>query len=81
MHHINFFSLDVENAELEVLKTLDFSLVRFDVIVVEADGSSAVKDEAVRQLLTDNDYHYHGHVIRNDWFVHASFNYAPGPPH
>ena len=73
MHHINFFSLDVENAELQVLKTLDFSLVRFDVIVVEADGTSAVKDESVKQLLMNNDYHHHGHIVRNDWFVHASF--------
>ena len=81
LQHINFLSLDVENAELEVLQTLDFSLVKFDVIVVEADGSSAAKDEAVKQLLTDSDYHHHGHVIRNDWFVHNSFNHAPSPPH
>lgn len=73
MHHIDFFSLDVENAELEVLKTLDFSLVRFDVIVVEADGTNASKDESVKQLLIDNNYKHHGHIVRNDWFVHASF--------
>ena len=79
LHHINFFSLDVENAELEVLKTVDFSLVRFDVIVVEADASSPVKDKAVKQLLADNQYHYHGHIIRNDWFVHTSL--IPDAPH
>lgn len=73
MHHINFFSLDVENAELQVLMTLDFSLVRFDVIVVEADGTSAEKDEAVKQLLMNHGYQYHGHIVRNDWFVHSSF--------
>ena len=72
LHHINFFSLDVENAEMEVLKTLDFSLFRFDVIVVEADGGSNSKYESVKELLMDNDYHYHGHVVRNDWFVHSS---------
>lgn len=64
LHHINIISLDVENAELEVSKTVDFSLVRFDVTVVAADASSAVKDKAVKQLLTDNQYHYDGHVIR-----------------
>ena len=73
LDRINFFSLDVENAEFEVLKTLDFSLVRFDVIVVEADGGSASGYDAVRKLLLDNHYLYHGHVVRNDWFVHTSF--------
>lgn len=51
---INFFSLDVETAELEVLRTLDFSLVRFDVIVVEADGGSVSTCESVKQLLLDS---------------------------
>lgn len=70
---INFFILDVENAELQVLKTLDFSLVRFDVIVVKAHGGSESKYEDVKQLLRDNNYNYHGPVVRNDWFVHASY--------
>lgn len=73
MHHINFFSLDVENAELQVLQTLDFSLVRFDVIVVEADGTSVLKDKSVKQLLMNNSYQHHAHIVRNDWFVHTSF--------
>lgn len=73
LHKVNFFSLDVENAELDVLKTLDFKQVSFDVIVVEADGGSASKYEEVKQLLLDNHYQYHGHVTRNDWFVHTSF--------
>lgn len=72
LYHINFFSLDVENAELEVLSTIDFSFVRFDVIVVEADGHNVTKDDAVKHLLNNHGYVFHGHVHRNDWFTHAS---------
>lgn len=34
---INFFSLDVEGAELEVLKTLDWNKVKIDVLMLEAE--------------------------------------------
>lgn len=56
IQHINFYVLDVEGGELAVLKSLDFSLLSFDVIVVEADGTNVTKDEAVRQLLTGAGY-------------------------
>ena len=36
--HIDFFSLDVEGAELAVLQTLDFSIVHINVIVIEQDS-------------------------------------------
>jgi hypothetical protein len=34
--HIQFFVLDTEGAELSILKTIDWSRVRFDVMVIEA---------------------------------------------
>ncbi len=46
--HVNFFVLDVEGAELAVLKAIDFSRLSFDVLCVEADGMSPEKDAAVR---------------------------------
>lgn len=36
--HVNFFSLDVEGAELEVIKGIDFSEFSFDVMVLERDN-------------------------------------------
>jgi len=45
-----------EGAELEVLKSLDFSAVRINVIAVEQDASSPEKDEAVRTLLLANGF-------------------------
>ena len=56
--------------------TIDFSQVVFEVIVVEAEGGSASKYEAVKQLLMDNHYQYHGHVVPNDWFVHVNSSFT-----
>ena len=76
MRHIDFFSLDVENAELQVLSSLDFSAVTIDVMVVEADGTSTEKDDAVRSLLQAEGFLHHSHVAHNDWFVHSRYDAA-----
>ena len=41
--HVDFFSLDVEGGELQVLQTLDWSRITMDVIVVETDGKNKSK--------------------------------------
>ena len=56
---INFFSLDVEGAELKVLETFNFDKVKIDVLMVEAEFFEAqggvhannAKIEAVRTLI------------------------------
>lgn len=48
---INLFSLDVEGAELLVLETIDFHVTNIQVLMVEMDGTNAIKDTAIRQLL------------------------------
>lgn len=53
---IDLFSLDVEGAELYVLQTINFKVTNFRVIVVENDGHSKEKDEAVRALLRENGF-------------------------
>lgn len=60
IHRINFFSLDVEGAELDVLETLDWEKVKIDVLMVEADfvynaqkgGTQDEKIKAVRDFVT-----------------------------
>lgn len=81
VQHINFFSLDVEGGELSILRAIDFSLVSFDVLVIEADGLNKEKDKAVIDLLGTKGYKYHGHVTntRNDWFVREGFNASRAP--
>ena len=79
--HIDFFSLDVEGAELEVLRTLDLSALHFKVIVVEQDGLNTTKDEAVRELLLAHNFELYVNKAlretiagsRNDWFVNKHF--------
>jgi len=38
VNHVNFFSLDVEGAELEVIKGIDWDRFSFDVMVMERDN-------------------------------------------
>lgn len=56
--HVNFFVLDTEGAELEVLRSIDFLRVHFDVISVETDPSVRPPGypAAVTQFLLDNGY-------------------------
>ena len=65
--HINFFSLDVEGAELDVLSSLDFNRVSFDVIVVEG------QDQDVLELLESKGYVYVEELHLNRWFIRQGF--------
>ncbi|KAK4535358.1 hypothetical protein CDCA_CDCA04G1383 [Cyanidium caldarium] len=67
--YIDYFSLDVEGAELQVLHSLDFDRVHFYVISVEAGGTNTSKDAAVRDLLISQGYIFHSQYGRSDWFV------------
>lgn len=73
LHHIDFWVLDVEGAELQVLKAVNFKAITIDVIVIEADGFAPEKDANVIAYLKDNGYRYMGHNARNDWFVRDGF--------
>ncbi len=83
--HIDFYSLDVEGAEQEVLQTIDFSVTHINVIVVEQDNTHPEKDEAVRQLLMANNFEIDTSVrtsgtdVRNDWFVNKNFKPFAAP--
>ena len=65
----DFLSLDVEGGELQVLESLNFNVTAFGVVIVEADGSNATKDQLVRDLLEANGYSYMGPIKQNDWFT------------
>ena len=56
--HVDFFSLDVEGAELIVLETINWSAVTFDILMVELDGKNATKDVEVRQLLRSKGFRF-----------------------
>ena len=76
IQQIDFFSLDVEGAEYEVLKTMDWSIpVR--VWLVEMDGTAQDhRSQAVRQILAKNGYVEARISVRgpNRLFVHRDLN-------
>ena len=75
----DLFSLDVEGAELAVLRTLDLVKVRVGVMVVEANGLDPVKDASVRSLLAHAGYTLHASVGGSDWFTAPGFRPSAAP--
>lgn len=68
--HVDYFSLDVQGAELPILKTVDFTAVRIDVIIMEvADNSPAVRKqmaEDMRRLFNRTGLYREGKVPGNN---------------
>ena len=63
--HVDFFSIDVEGFELELIRGIDFSYTSVDLFVIETDDFEAVSD-----ALSDT----HGFVEKagsNDYFFKA----------
>jgi hypothetical protein len=54
--HVDFFSLDVEGAELKVLLTIDSQQTTVDVFMVELDEHDPKKNYEIRQLLFNIGY-------------------------
>ena len=75
--HFDFFSLDVEGAELEVLKSVDFGKVTFDVMCVEAARFAPARNQQVTDFLLARGYekyrHTEGGGEGNDWYVRRGF--------
>jgi FkbM family methyltransferase len=73
--HIDLFILDVEGAELEVLRPLNFTMLTVDVICVEADGLNPTKDAGVRSLLEAAGYKFLTiwPAGMNMWFARKDF--------
>ena len=74
---MDFMSLDIEGAELDVLRTIPFGKVNIKVLDIETNHVGQIFDgtrEDLYQLLLDNGYQYYGRVaiddifIRNDYF-------------
>jgi FkbM family methyltransferase len=73
-YHFDFFSLDVEGAELEVLESLDFAEYSFGVIFVEADEHNTMKNLAVLALLEEKGYIFLQDKDRSYWFLNKKWH-------
>ena len=74
-HHVTFidlFVLDVEGAESNVLRTVDFSKVAVDFFVIELDGKSAEKDADVRCMLRRYGFLPLGRLDLNEVWRHST---------
>lgn len=80
--HVNFFSLDVEGAELEVLNTIDFKKVQIDVMMIEIENrlckarKFCEKRDKVRKKMQAEGYTMYKEVImKSDIYVHPKSPY------
>lgn len=69
----DFFSLDVEGAELEILKSVDFNRVGFGIIFAEADNHNTTKNLEIKTLLESEGYHFWGDMLGSYWFLNSDF--------
>ena len=69
----DFFSLDVEGAEFEILKAIDFSRLGFGIILTEADEHHTLKNLVLRNLLESKGYTFLMEYARSYWFAHGKF--------
>lgn len=82
IHHVHFFSLDVEGAEMEVLSTIDFAKTTVDVFMIETHGNFHCEAEVVLWFLSAKEfarvechkpYKCKQGSSANLFFVHKSF--------
>merc|ERR1712007_144479 len=71
--YFDFLSLDVEGAELSVLRSINFDRVAFGIVLVEADEHNPSKNLDVRNLLESHGYSYLEDKFRSSWFVNKDF--------
>ena len=72
--YFDFFSLDIEGAELDALLSLDYSRVGFGIIFVEADEHNKRKNNALRMFLEKQGYTFLWSKDRSDWFINNNFH-------
>jgi FkbM family methyltransferase len=71
--HIDFFSLDVEGGELQVLESINWKKVSIYVVAVELDGHNEEKDDLVRELLSKQGFKYQHHISINEFWVNPKY--------
>lgn len=76
---VDFLSLDVEGYELEVLESIDWSVIRIEVILIEMLSDNPEKNQQCRALLTDQGYIHDGFAAHNELWVRRDTKYRCVP--
>lgn len=70
----DFFSLDVEGAELSVLQSINFDRVGFGVVFAESDEHNQRKNLALKVFMDSKGYMFVQEWNRSYWFVNRQFH-------
>ena len=82
VNHVNYFVLDVEGGELEVLKSINWNHVKFDVLCIETDEVFRPPGYAATIILFLASKGYVNATAqqgRNTWFIHKDFKSSSKP--
>ena len=75
--HVDYFSLDIEGAELVVLKTVPFDKVNITLLDIEVNHAGLVfpgSREDIRQYMTSQKYKYIRSVQIDDFYYREEIN-------
>lgn len=72
--YIDFFSLDVEGGELQVLQSINWDRVSIYVVAVELDGHNEEKDKLVRELLMTRGFEFKHRISINEFWVNPNYS-------
>ena len=76
--YFDFLSLDVEGAEMTVLKSIDFDRVGFGIVLAEANEHNPLKNLAMRHYLQEKGYDFLMEYERSYWWVNKDFHNIHG---
>lgn len=71
--YFDYFSLDVEGAEMSVIRSIDYDRVGFGIILVQADHNGR-KNLSLKLFLESKGYHILHEFQRSYWFANRRFH-------
>lgn len=74
INYIDFFSLDVEGSELEVLKTIVWENIDIYLICIELDNLNSEKDNLCRNILLNNNFKFIHKIGLNEFWINESYS-------
>ena len=79
--HINYFILDTEGAELEILKTISWDRIRFDIVTIETEKSlrPLFYAENITAYMVEHGYVHLMNSGRNSWYKHRDYDISSAP--
>ena len=73
IEYIDFFSLDVEGGELDVLKTIDWKNITIYLICIELDGHNKEKNNKCRKILIENGFIFKIKMCINEFWINPNY--------